>query len=150
MTVNSGNVLEGDISTATFLNSSGGTKCATTLPGPLTMEITPENLPWCSKATASPADTLTIDGGTCGTIPRKPIAFVIHLFNSSGTKVAECTYERASITGTYNTGASPLVLTASAGQTFTKHSGSIVCPSTGTLTGSFTQTTGAGTALKIV
>jgi hypothetical protein len=114
------------------------------------MEITSENLPWCSKATASPADTLTIDGGTCGTTPRKSIAFIVHLFNSSGTKVAECTYERASITGTYNTGASPLVLTASAGQTFTKASGSIVCPSTGILTGSFIQTTGTGTAVKIV
>jgi hypothetical protein len=145
LTVNSGNVVEGDISAATFVNSTGGTKCATSFAGPLTAEITPENLPWCLKAKASPADTFTIDGGTCTNTTRTPIAFIAHLFNSAGTKVAECTFERASVTATYNTGASPLVATVAASQTFTKHSGSILCPSTGTLSGSFTLTTDPAT-----
>jgi hypothetical protein len=149
LTVNSGNVVEGDISTATFLNSTGGPKCKTSLPGPLTMEITTENLPWCLKATASPADTATIDGGTCGVTPRKTIAFTVHLFNTSGAEVAACTYERASVTATYKTATSPLVGTVSAGTTFTKTSGSILCPSTGTVAGSFTLTK-AGTGLKMV
>jgi hypothetical protein len=150
LTVNSGNIVEGDILSASFLNSTGGPKCATTLPGPLTMELTPENLPWCLKVTASPADSATIDGGTCGTTPRKSIAFTVHLYNSAGTKVGECTYERASVTGTYNTGAAPLVAAVSAGQTFTKTSGSILCPSSGTMDGTATLTTGTGTGLKMI
>jgi hypothetical protein len=150
LTVNAGNVVEGDISTATFLNSAGGTKCPTSLPGPVTMEITPENLPWCLEATASPVDTLTIDGGTCGTTPRKSIAYIAHVFTSAGTKVGECTYERASLTLTYKTNTTPLVATLSSGQTFTKASGGILCTSTVTLSGSFTLTTGTGTGLKVV
>jgi hypothetical protein len=147
LTVNAGSVVEADVSTASFRNSTGGTKCATTFAGPLTAEITTENLPWCLKATAAPADTLVIDDGTCGTTPRKAIAFILHLFNGAGTKVAECTYERASLTATYNANA-PLVAILSAGQTFTKRSGGILCPSTGTLLGSFTLTL-AGTNLKM-
>jgi hypothetical protein len=148
LTVNSGNVVEGDISAASFFGVGGASMCPTTFPGPLTAEITTGNLPWCLKATAAPADTLTIDGGTCGTTPRKSVEFTAHLYNSSTTLVTSCTYERATVTASYNTAASPLVASVASAQKFKKTAGSILCPAEGTLEGSFTLTSG-GTNLKM-
>jgi hypothetical protein len=144
LTVNAGNVVEADISAASFLGDNGASMCTTSFPGPLTAEITVGNLPWCLKATAAPADTVTIDGGTCGTTPRKSIEFTAHLYNSSTTFVTSCTYERASVTAKYKTKETPLVATVAEGQEFAKTAGSILCPAKGTLTGAFTLTKGGG------
>lgn len=151
VTENSGTSIKGEIEKATFTGTAGA-KCNTTISdgfgGTLKVVVTPEGLPWCLESTGG--DNWTLTGNKCGAA-QSPISFILHLYSSSGiTKLGECTFERADVSGTFNTNASPLVLTVGASQTFTKSSGSFLCPASGTLSGTFNVTTSAGGALKIV
>jgi hypothetical protein len=149
LTVNAGGVVEGDIvgeltgtKTAFTGTESGNGKtnlCRTAGLGTgVVAEIVPEELPWCLKTINGTAHEWTLDGGTCGTTPRKPIAFEAH-FYTGPTLIGSCTFEAPEVTGTYTTGdTTPTQHLNITARTFTKKSGLLVCPSTLSLTGSFT------------
>ncbi len=63
---------------------------------------------------------------------------------------ANCTYERAALTGTFNTNVFPATITVGAGQTFTKSPESGICPMSVTLKAAWTLETENGTAVGFV
>jgi hypothetical protein len=151
---NTGNHIEGTITTARFTGTHDGTtKCATTIFGVTMVEVTPENLHWCLTAGISPVHGITIRGGPC-TGSALPLKFTLHTYNSSTTFTGSCTYERSTasgpITGSYVTNVSPLELTVTGGNTFTRVSGTTLCPSSGTLDAKFKVQTSTGGELKVV
>lgn len=77
------------------------------------------SLPWCIKANTL-NDQFTIYGCTNG--QARPITIVYH------GSIGACTYEKASITGTYTTHPADAILTI-ANQEFIKVTGSAFCPS---------------------
>jgi hypothetical protein len=127
---NSGTNLVGTISTFE-LKGTPGTPNASHCASPLgATTITPNHasnpthngvasLPWCIKFSAE--DIFTIYGCTNG--QARPITIVYH------ASIGACTYEKASIFGTYTTHPADAVLTI-AEQQFTKVTGSAFCPST--------------------
>jgi hypothetical protein len=149
LTVNAGGVVEGDIveeltgtKTAFTGTESGNGKtnlCRTSgLGSGVVLEVTLEELPWCLKTINGTAHEWTLDGGTCGTTPRKPIAFVWHFYTGT-TLIGSCTYEAPEVTGTYTTGdTTPTQHLHITARSFSKKSGLLVCPATLTLTGDFT------------
>jgi hypothetical protein len=76
----------------------------------------------------------TVAGGACG-------GTAINLKFTLTSAIGNCTYERATVTGTYVTNVTPVTLTVGAGQTFTKTAGSSICPASGTLDGAWTLET---------
>lgn len=151
---NTGTHVEGEITTAEFGGTVGGTTtghCSGSgfLASPV---VTPSHtsnpsiagapaLPWCITASGN-KDEFTVRGGKCSEASR-PLRFLLH---ASGT---QCAYEKASVTGTYLTHPNHAVLTI-ASQTFTKVAGgSFFCPSSGTLHMSFTLETAKGEDIYI-
>jgi hypothetical protein len=143
---NTGTHVSGNITSASFKNSGG--HCTTNIFG-VSVEPTAEALPWC--LTSSVLGTWSLRGGGCGEKARS-LAFTQDVYVGTGL-VGTCTYEKAEVTGTYNTSSSPLVATVGKSMTFTRTSvtgeGANYCGETGTLTGSLTLTS-KGKALKMV
>lgn len=142
VTENSGTSIKGEISSATFKASGGGSECKTSIPGG-TATITPEGLPWCLSTIGTDEVTITGCSGTIG------FSAQIKVF---GFTVATCKFAaNPDIVATYKTSTSPLVLTIKSGPFKYVSGNTEFCSSTGgTLSGSFTVTTSAGGALKVV
>jgi hypothetical protein len=124
---NSGSHIEGTAEKATFTNNAGG-DCSSTFPFNPTFEVVPENLHWC--ITSATAGAWSIRGGGCNEAG-KNLRFTLK--SSAGYF---CTFERATVTGTYVTGVSPATLKVGSSQTFGRTAGADgVCPPSGTLDG---------------
>jgi hypothetical protein len=139
LTENGTNVT-GDITNATFSGTGASGDCTSSSLGDFKVDI--PSLPWCIKAPKG-TDTWELKGGNCpgGT---GPITFIL---TSTGLGIT-CRYERTSVTGTFNTGGTDVVLTVGANQTFTKElNDSFFCPASGILTGAFTLETDGGGVL---
>lgn len=150
VTSNSGTEVAVGIESANFTGTlnPGGTACKSTiapLGTALTVKVTSENMPWCLKSTS--VGSFSSVGGGCGGTPTA-MKFKAEFFLSESL-LLNCTYERASLTGSYKSSVSPLIETLGAGQTFAKVSGSGVCPASVQLSGSFTIHSAAGGALQI-
>jgi hypothetical protein len=150
---NTGTHILGTIEAAKFTGTHDGTtKCATTIFGVTMVEVTPENLHWC--LTSGTKGTWSISGGACTSEPASNLKFTLHTYNSSTAFTGSCTYERTAasgpISGTNNTDTSPLELTVTGGNTFTRVSGTTLCPSSGTLDAKFKVQTSTGGELKVV
>jgi hypothetical protein len=89
--------------------------------------------------------SFTVRGGTC------EAAAESLRFTLTNATLGSCIYERASVTGSYVANVTPVKLTVGSGQTFSKVSGGILCPSTGVLSGAWTLETGVSpfTGLQI-
>ena len=134
--VNGPTQVTGNITTAQFENA-GGAACS----GPLgSVVVTPshtsnpehngvKSLPWC--LTAGAEDTFTVRGGLCTEAPR-PLTFQLHT-SIAGT----CSYQKASVTGTYTTHPADAIATIT-GQEFTLVTGGGFCPPWGKLDMAFT------------
>jgi len=129
VTTNSGTEIAGDVEKATYTGSAPEGKCTSTWLGDIKPD--PEALPWCIKAGGKLAtDTFEIRGGKCSEAT-KSLQFTL-------TGASNCTYTRANVTGSYNTGGTQAILTIGASQTFTKTAASpFICPTTGTLAGKY-------------
>ena len=130
---------EGEVTSATFSGTGKESDCTAegsffTGSARPTPEIA-EGLPWCPKSGAT-GDTFEIKGGACGT-PCAKIKFGLDL-----TGLVTCTYEKASLTGTFVTDTSGQDLTGkiNEGQAWTLVSG-FGCPSGPTLDMEFTEET---------
>jgi hypothetical protein len=144
-----GAAVEGNITTAEFYGKPGqtpphpaGQKCAGGFGGDTA--VTPNHtinschtpsggtehcsLPWCLKAGAE--NTFTVRGGKCNETPR-PLTFTLHT-----EKVGTCSYQKASVTGTYTTHPADAIGTITA-QKFERTTG-IFCPASGELFMAFT------------
>lgn len=143
LTTNSGTSIAGDITAASFTGTGSGGACASTFPGSPSFTVTAENLPWCLTSTT--LGSFTVRGGTCGTTAQNL------RFTLTNPTVGSCTYERGTVTGSYVANVTPVKLSVGSGQTFTKVSGGVLCPSTGTLSGAWTLETGVSpfTGLQI-
>jgi len=124
VTENSGTSIKGNIETASFTNNTGGA-CSSTFPFNPSFTVDVENLPYC--LTSEAGDTFTVRGGACGAAA-KNLKFTL-------TGPATCTYEAASISGTFNTNAD--LTMAFSEQTFTKTAGGFLCPNSGRLDGAY-------------
>jgi len=149
---NSGTSIKGNIEVAkSFFHGDDPeeAKCTSNISdlagGTATMKVTLEGTTWCLSSGAK--DTWSIRGGACGAAA-EPLRFIFDLTSHTGGNLGECTYERAEVTGTFNTKTTPATLTIGASQTFTKKSG-LFCPASGTLSGAFTIETPNGTGLSI-
>jgi hypothetical protein len=141
LATNSGSAVVDEVETTSFVNSTGGPKCATTWSGPITFALQTSELPLCLSSTSLGSATLR----PCGS---GAFEFHMQLYNSAGVFIGGCNYGLEKLETTYKS-SSPLVLTLSAGQTMHKLVGSsILCPAQFTDTGSFTVTSG-GSQLKI-
>lgn len=130
---NTGTHIEGTIETATFKGEGPEETCKSTFIFNPSFKVTPENLHWC--ITSGGADAWSIRGGACGAAA-KNLRFTL-----DNSVVGNCTYERATVTGTYETNKTPVTLKVGASQTFTKVAGGSACPATGTLSGGWTLET---------
>lgn len=143
---NAGNDITGNITTVEFKGETNPVNHNTAdCSSPLgKVQVTPNHttnpthngvgsLPWCIRAN-TPDDTFTVRGGSCTEVSR-PITFTLHV-----TGVTSCSYQKASVGGTYTTHPNVAILTVS-GEKFTKTTGSIFCPNEGTLTLAFTLET---------
>lgn len=130
---NSGSLIQGEISTASFKGEGTEERCKSTFIFSPQFKVTPENLPWCIESSGK--DEFTVRGGACGM--EKPPNLKFTLSSSLGN----CTYERATVTGTYATNVTPVTLKVGSSQTFTKVAGASFCPETGTLSGGWTLET---------
>jgi hypothetical protein len=122
---NSGTKIQGEIETATFTGAAAEARCESTFLFNPTFKVTAENLPWCIES--SGGDAFTVRGGKCAEAA-KNLKFTL------SSVLGNCTYERASVTGTYETNKTPVTLKVGAAQTFTRVAGTI-CPASGTLSG---------------
>jgi hypothetical protein len=151
---NSGGNIKGTIKTASFTgNHDGTTNCVTTIFGITMVKVTPENLHWCLTSTTLGA--WAIGGGGCSEAA-KALQFTLDAFNSNTEAIGTCIYERTTtsgpINGTNNTGTSPLELTVTGGNVFTRTGGTLgaLCPASGTLDAKFKVQTSTGGELKVV
>jgi len=124
LTENSGTSIKGNIESASFTNKDGGA-CSSTFPFIPGFTVDVENLPYC--LTSEAGDTFTVRGGACGAAA-KNLKFTL-------TSSLNCTYETASISGTFNTNAD--LTTAFSEQTFTRTAGGFLCPNSGRLDGAY-------------
>jgi hypothetical protein len=124
-----GTHIEGTLEKATFTNETGGA-CSSTFPFNPSFTVDPENLHWCITGGGTlAADTFSIRGGGC-TEAAKNLKFTLT------SALGNCTYERATVTGSFVTNVTPVTLKVGASQTFTRTAGSeSLCPATGTLDG---------------
>jgi hypothetical protein len=131
----------GEVTSATF--SGTGTSGDCTATGSFfsgSAKPTPEitgGLPWCLKNGLS--DNFEIRGGKCSEAAR-PIKFGLDL-----TGLVTCTYERASLTGTFETHPTDALGRINANQAWTLVSG-FGCPSGPSLDMEFTEETDTATA----
>jgi hypothetical protein len=152
---NSGTSIAGTIKTAHFTgNHDNTTNCGTTIPGITMVKVTAEVSSlshWC--LTSTPEHKWHLRGGGCAE-PAKGLKFTLHLFNSSTEAIGSCSYERTAasgpIIGTYVTNVSPLELTVTSGNVFTRLGENFLCPSSGTLDAKFKVQTSTGGELKVV
>ena len=72
---------------------------------------------WCLVSTL--LGSWSLRGAACGKFPAA-LRLTKDIYNNTNDFLGECKYERAEMTGTNNTGTSPLVLTTNASQTFTR------------------------------
>ena len=120
VTENSGTSIKGDITKA-IISAVGGGPCQTTLPTSPAITIDTEpNLPWC--LTTESADTWSVRGGACNEAGRSLTITV------TGSVLLGCTYERATLTGSFET-SKDLQLKIGANQLF-KRAGGAVCGGT--------------------
>jgi hypothetical protein len=120
---NNGTEVEGTISSASFTGTGAEERCTTAFLG--NIKVTPKRLPWCIKAKSSfTADTFQLTSGAC------PGGGIMEFTLDSST-VGECTYTKASVTGSFITGTGG-DLTVSE-QEFVKSAGSGFCPGSGKL-----------------
>lgn len=128
---NNGTEIEGTIETASFTGEGTEERCKSTFIFNPQFKVTPENLPWCIRSGAK--DTFSVEAGDCK--EAKNLRFTLD------SSVGNCTYERASVTGTFETNVTPVTLKVGASQTFTRVAGGSICPATGTLSGGWTLET---------
>jgi len=139
---NTGKLIEGNISSATFTNETGG-DCTSSWAGEV--KVTPEGLPWCIKTTSTTADTFLIRGGGCSAA-EAPLTFTLD-FTAGGFS---CKYSRTGgVSGTFNTNVTPATLTANATEFIGVAGNGGLCPSKGTLDAKYTLETSNGTGLSI-
>jgi hypothetical protein len=152
LTSNTGSHIAGNITTAEFRGNSSepsSQHCAGAF-GKVT--VTPNHttnpshngvssLPWCITANTAD-DKFTVRGGKCSEAARS-LTFSLHT-----ALYGTCSYQKASITGTYTTHPVATVLTIQSGG-FTKTTGSGFCPSAFELEMAFTLETD-GTILQNV
>ena len=125
--------VKGTVETAKFTGPGGG-RCTSTIIFNPTFQVTVENLHYCLEGSQA-ADTWSIKACTAG----QNLKFTLH--SNLGFS---CTYERASVTGTFETG-KDLTLKVGASQTFSVIAGSSsACPTSGTLTGGWNLYTDTG------
>jgi hypothetical protein len=141
---NSGKLIEGTITSASFTNSTGGP--CTSWAGETT--VTPEVSAashWCIKTTSTTEDKWQLRGGGCAQA-EKALTFTLHFPGFT------CKFSKASggVTGTYKTGVAPAPLTSTAAE-FALVEGGFLCPSKGTLdpaTYELETTNGTGLAIN--
>ena len=145
VTSNTGTHIAGDITTVEFKGTPGepnSAHCFGGFGGNTT--VTPshttnpehngvQSLPWCITANEL-NDKFTVRGGKCSEKERA-LTFQLHTV-TAGT----CSYEKASVTGTYTTHPADAILTIT-GQEFTKVTGGAFCAASGKLDMAFTMTT---------
>jgi len=133
VTVNDGSNIEGDISAASFENTSS-VDCSGILGATrVTTNPATNGLPWCIRSTSSMlTDEFQVRGNSCDKAARA-IRFVLDVTAFGIT----CTYQRASaIPGTLTTSTSTSTLSIS-GVQFTLLEGGFGCPSEGLLSMKF-------------
>lgn len=146
---NSGTVVQGEISSATFTGTGSESRCTATFGNSI---VTPNviaggvahGLPWCLRADSTmEPDEMQVTGGACGSA--RDIRFILDVFGGT-----ECEYQRTtSIPGTFTTDINGKDLEGTiTKQKFTRIRGSsLVCPSEGFLDMTFTLETTTGTPL---
>jgi hypothetical protein len=149
LVTNSGKAVEGNIETATFTGTGTSGRCTSTILilGVETQYQVTTKPPYCLVSTGG--DVASIRGGKCSEAA-KNVVFVLDAFSASGSSLGTCEYTRSSVSTSYATNTSPLVLSTAAEQTFTGPSGFNFCPSSGTLDAKFKVQTSTGGELKIV
>src|ERR1700750_2162468 len=106
---NKGTLIEVQVETASFTGTEAEGKCASTIPGTGPLKVTAENLPWC--LTSSVLEAFSIRGGSCAAGASNIRATLVGSFGLT------CTYERATVAGSYVKGVNPAKLTV-VSQTF--------------------------------
>jgi hypothetical protein len=149
---NSGTSIKGTIKTASFTGTHDGTtNCEATYPWLTMVKITPENLHWCLNSTV--LGSWSLRGGGCAE-GAKGLKLTFDLFNSSTEAIGSCSYERVvasgPLTGTNNTGSSPLELTVTGGNTFVRLGESLFCPPSTNLDAKYKVRTSTEGELRIV
>lgn len=155
LTSNTGTFIAGEITSASFTGTGASGRCTTTIPdgtgGNVQVQVTPEALPWCLTSKGV-NNEWHIRGGGCNQ-PEATLPFTFDLFSSKGASLGSCTYERTAteptLTGTFTTNTTPAHLTVTSNNTFKKHSGSILCPASGTLDATFALETTNGVGFTI-
>jgi opacity protein-like surface antigen len=133
VTKNNGTEIEGDIETASFTGTGSEGKCTTAFLGDIKVE--PKKLPWCIKAGVGKLakDAFNVTSGAC------PGGGAME-FTLNSSLAGACTYTKAAVEGTFNTGPPEALLTVSE-QEFKKSAGGFLCPSSGKLDMQYTLET---------
>ncbi|MGN6586072.1 MAG: hypothetical protein ACTHKT_01190 [Solirubrobacterales bacterium] len=144
---NSGTKIEITVETLTFKGTAVSERCTASTGE--TWKPT-ASTHWCLVSTV--LGSWSLRGGSCG---GKPVALNLtkDIYNFTGDFLGECKYERTEMTGTNNTGASPLELTTSANQTFTRTflgTLSQLCPEKENLDLRYKLQTSTGEDLKVI
>lgn len=131
---NSGTSIKGDIATAAFTGAGAGGSCLSTgIPFNPSFTVAVGNLPYC--LTTEAGDTWTVRGGACAAAAQN-IKFTL-----TSALTGACTYERASVSGTYETNKHPVTLKFNGGEPVNKTAGGVLCPAQGQLDGGFNLST---------
>jgi hypothetical protein len=133
VTQNSGGVVKATITTASFTGTGTGGACTSTIIFNPQFVVDVENLHYCLE-TPSGADTFTVRGGGCSEAARNT------KFTLTNSVIGNCTYEKASVAGTFTTNVTPAPLKFE-NQEFTKSAGGSACPGSGKLKGAYTLET---------
>jgi hypothetical protein len=119
---NKGTLIEVQIETASFTGTEAEGKCASTIPGTGPLKVIAENLPWC--VTSAVLESFSFRGGSCAVGASNVKATLVGSFGLT------CTYERATVAGTYVKEVNPAKLSV-VSQTFNLIKGGAACPAQG-------------------
>jgi len=114
VTTNSGTLIEGDITTASFTGTGKEGDCTSSWTGDV--KVTIPSLPWCIKSTKT-AHQFEVRGGNC---PEASRAMTFILDFTSGFS---CRYERSNVTGSFTTHSTGDAILTISEVTFTKEPG---------------------------
>lgn len=131
---NSGGIIKGTIHSASFTGTGTGGACTSTIFLNPQFTVDVENLHYCITNEGQTGDNFIVRGGGCTETARNL------KFTLTNSTFGNCTYEKASLAGTFETNVTPAKLKFE-NQEFTKSAGGSACPASGKLKGAFTLET---------